>query len=383
MITPIDALARAKSDLIRTQPFFASLICSIPMTPDASVETMETDGRSVKYSPNFVSSLTGPELLFVLAHETLHIVYKHSTRRNGRNPERWNIAADYLINQILSDEKIGKMPASGLYDPDLVARGNATTEGIYALLPDSPESGTPNAPGKPDSSPGTPGPGKPLDKVVDAGADASEIADADAEITAAISAAANVARMSGKLPGALKGLIAENAKPRVDWKSVLRDFLTRRAPLETSFARPKKRFLADDLILPSLNGQNPGHFVLALDMSGSISDEILSVFAREARGIHEDMRPETLTVIYFDSKVSHTDTFSPDDTLTVTRHGGGGTDFAPVMAHVRTLSDVAAIVILTDLDCSSFGEAPDAPVLWVSTLRDRAPYGQIVPMKGI
>ena len=37
-------------------------------------------------------------------------------------------------------------------------------------------------------------------------------------------------------------------------------------------------------------------------------------------------------------------------------------------------------VFLTDLECSDFGDAPDYPVLWVSTEKGEAPFGQIVLM---
>jgi hypothetical protein len=39
-----------------------------------------------------------------------------------------------------------------------------------------------------------------------------------------------------------------------------------------------------------------------------------------------------------------------------------------------------AIVFLTDLCCYSFGEQPDAPVLWVTTDPGKAPFGDVVEM---
>jgi hypothetical protein len=39
-----------------------------------------------------------------------------------------------------------------------------------------------------------------------------------------------------------------------------------------------------------------------------------------------------------------------------------------------------AIVFLTDLCCNSFGDQPDAPVLWVTTDPGKAPFGEVVEM---
>jgi hypothetical protein len=43
--------------------------------------------------------------------------------------------------------------------------------------------------------------------------------------------------------------------------------------------------------------------------------------------------------------------------------------------------DPVACVFLTDLCCSDFGDAPDYPVLWVSTESGTAPFGEVVLMK--
>jgi predicted metal-dependent peptidase len=38
-----------------------------------------------------------------LEHEVMHPALQHHTRRNGRDPSRWNMACDYAINPILVD----------------------------------------------------------------------------------------------------------------------------------------------------------------------------------------------------------------------------------------------------------------------------------------
>ena len=42
-----------------------------------------------------------------------------------------------------------------------------------------------------------------------------------------------------------------------------------------------------------------------------------------------------------------------------------------------------ACVFLTDLCCNDFGTEPDCPVLWVTTMRGDAPFGEVVKMEGV
>ena len=72
--------------------------------------TLATDGRTFYYNLEFVDSLNPKECEFGFAHEVLHNVFDHMGRRNERDPQLSNIAADYAVNQILVDEKIGEVP---------------------------------------------------------------------------------------------------------------------------------------------------------------------------------------------------------------------------------------------------------------------------------
>src|SRR5690606_8727657 len=92
-------------------------------------------------------------------------------------------------------------------------------------------------------------------------------------------------------------------KPKVDWRAVLRRFLSERAKTESSWARPKRRFLGEDLYLPSLGGVKMGRLVVAVDCSGSVNQKLLTDFSTEVNAIREELKPGGLDVIYFDSKV--------------------------------------------------------------------------------
>lgn len=365
-------IARAKSVLILDQPFFASLLFSMDIIEDSSVKTMATNGEEIRYNPEFLESMTDGETVFVMAHETMHAVLQHMHRRGTRNHNRYNIAADYVINDLLVKEKIGTMPKGCLLDPSLVAQGGGTTEGVYDLLPESSESKEAGDEGG------------SMDEVQDAGKDQAETAEKEAEMRVKIVQAANAAKMQGKLTPGIERLVGELTATRQNWKELLRRFLSERTKSELSYAKPKRRFMAEDINLPSLTGEKLGSIVVAVDCSGSINDDLLAKFSNELAGIVQDTMPSTVHVIYFDSEVSHMDTLSPanGDDFKLTAHGGGGTAFSPIFKHIEANDlNPVAVVVLTDLYCSDFGPAPSYPVLWASTGSNQAPFGDVIEIK--
>jgi len=88
-------------------------------------------GQGVVYI-NPGAGLSLEESRFVIAHEALHVALGHQERRQGRDPELFNIACDLMINQWLTEMRFGALPAGGCLDSDLAALGSA--EAIYSKL---------------------------------------------------------------------------------------------------------------------------------------------------------------------------------------------------------------------------------------------------------
>lgn len=367
-----DKIAKAKAGLILDQPFFASILLSMPLIEDKTVPTFGTDGDTIYYNPDFLASLSLQEVTFTLAHEVLHCVFQHMMRRETRNHNRWNIAADYVINDLLQKEKIGVMPQGGLIDSRLVAKGNGTAEGVYSLLPDETEQ---KGPGEQ---------GGAMDKVMDAGIDEATINQKSAEMKVRVIQAQNAAKMCGKMSAGMERLVKELTKTQTDWRTLLRRFLSERAKIDLSFAKPKRRFLAEDIYLPSLTGEKLGCVAVAVDCSGSINERVLSAFESEIRGIFEDTNPAKIKIIYFDSEVLRVQDIEADGEFKLTPIGGGGTAFSPIFDLLaKEMEAPTACVVLTDLECNDFGPAPSYPVLWASTEENsHAPFGEVITLKG-
>lgn len=364
-------LAKAKTALILEHPFVGTIALSMPFEFDESIKTAATNGKRIKFNPEFVDSLTDEEVKFLVAHECFHPMLEHNFRRGERQGRRWNMAADYVINKLLTDESIGRMPKVGLLDANIYNAGHGTSEGIYNILPEQDESG----------GSGAGEPGGPLDDCEDGDGSPAEQQQQQAEWKVKVAQAAQAAKMMGKMTANMQRLVDEVLQPKVDWREVLQKFLVKARTDQRSFARFNRRFIAQGLYLPSVSGEQMGEVCFAVDCSGSIDQKTVNQFAAEIKRVKEDLMPERIHVLYFDSEVSHVESYEQHDDLDIKPHGGGGTDFAPVFDKIIELGiNPVAIVFLTDLCCNSFGDQPDAPVLWVTTDPGKAPFGEVVEM---
>ena len=355
-------VSKAKTALVLEHPFVGSIAMNMPIEYDDSVRTAATDYKKLIFAPSFVEQLNDEELKFLLAHECMHPMLGHNFRRNNRDRKKWNIAGDYVINKLLTDEGIGKMPDVGLLDDNIYQAGGGTSDGIYNLLPEMPDQ-------------------EPLDDCIDADGSPAEQAQAEAEWKVKVAQAAQAAKMMGKMSAGLERIVGDILTPKVDWRDVLQRFVIKARTDERSFARPNRRFIQQGMYLPSITGEVLGEIAFAVDCSGSIGQEEINQFASEIITVWEDQRPLKVHVLYFDSEVSHYDCFDRETMPDVRPHGGGGTAFSPVFEYMQANNiDPVACVFLTDLVCSDFGDAPSFPVLWVSTHADQAPFGEIVMM---
>lgn len=363
-------IEKAKIQLMFKHPFFGAIAMMLPAVISKDVvPTAGVDGKRMYFNPDFCEPLSDPELTFLVAHECMHPMLNHATRLGTRDHFKFNMAGDYIINQLLVDEGIGKFIEGGLLDQLIVDRGG-TTEGIYAILPDVPQ-----------NKQGYGGSGQPYDQVMQSGKTDSEKSQLEQEWKIMAGQALAQAKMAGKLSANLERLVGEILEPKVDWREVLRRFVVKSKTDDRSWARPNRRFAAQGLVLPTVSGEAMGDIMIAVDCSGSISNEILNEFAAEIYGIKDDCMPTNIHVVYFDSEVCHYEKFSRDDELHIEPHGGGGTAFSPVFAFAEE-NDIQPVccVFLTDLYCSDFGNPQPYPVLWVSNGANAAPWGEVVMM---
>ena len=99
-------------------PHLAGLVAAARVSLDDRLPTMGVfaSGRLVA-NPAFVRRLKDNELVFVLAHEMLHLALRTHDRARGADRTEFNYAHDYIINDILRAELGQAIPAGGLDMP--------------------------------------------------------------------------------------------------------------------------------------------------------------------------------------------------------------------------------------------------------------------------
>ena len=362
-------IARAKTHLMLRQPFFGSLAMSLPFIEDSEIPTMCTDGKSVRFNPEFVGQYTIEEIEGVIAHEVMHVALQHPLRIGERDHEVWNMATDYAINQIVIDSGL-QLPEKRLLDEQF--RG-MSAEAIYPrLLQDTPEPEDGWSFGEivtPTNDDGT-------------GMSEADIEALSADIGVKVLQAHATAKMQGKLPAGVDGLIEEISKPKVDWRDKLRTFIGGDQPDDYTWRRPNRKFYGTyGIYMPSVDHYGAGHVVIGVDTSGSVSDAELSQFLGEINAVAEDMQPKSVTVIGCDSSIQSVTEYGQGESIeTLNSTGRGGTAVSPVFDLVEERGlECDSFIYFTDLHVWDFPDtAPEYPVLWVSTDADEAPFGDVV-----
>lgn len=383
----------AKLALISQMPFFGSIICRRPPKFSDKVPTAGVNARGDLFiNPEFVYSLSREEVIFLLAHETMHVVWMHAIRENGRDHRLWNIAADAVINQMLIGMNKSSMrfikggvnmpeykdwAVEKVYD-DLLKKhpemkGNSSPQdgdGDGDAGEDSQSSSGSGSGYDPDSDPM----GNDLDS-----SGASKMTEAEKERRAVetkqmVAEAAMAARKAGQFGGSLAKMVDAMLEVKTPWYSILEQYMVGRSSQRQSWAHPNRRYL-QTAYLPCMEHEpSMGGVVIGIDTSGSIGLEEAKSFISHVNAIMEQCHPAWVKVVYCDHMVERVDEFEPDDyPLTVTDlPGGGGTDMGEVTRWIEDecedLPDVC--IIFTDGYTPFPGSTPCETVWAVTTDTD-------------
>lgn len=374
----MNKMQKAKAKMLLSQVFFATLVMSTPMVIDTTLPTAATDMLTIFYNPAFIEGLTLPQVMFVLAHEVLHIVFKHGLRRGSRNPQLWNIACDYAINLILHESGFEVIQGC-LFDPQFKGM---SAEQIYDKLKQQMDEENKkrkaNGEGKADPSDmhkDTSGMGEDVREP--ANMDAEAKAKAEQRIQQQVAQAANMARMAGKMSAGVARLVDEILNPTVPWPDLLREYMTRTTKDNESWSRRNRRFAS--VYLPSRHSERMGEIVVIADTSGSIGPKEINQVVSEVNAIAAYMRPERIRVVYADAQVAGEETFEDGDEIVCHPAGGGGTDMRVPLKHVEQY-EPEVTVLITDGYTPWPETDPSYPLIVCCTTKVDVPIGQVVRM---
>lgn len=381
----IEKLVTARIGLLLRHPFFGNMATRLKLV-DASdwCPTLATDGRIFYYNNEFVNKLTPKQAEFGFGHEILHNVFEHMFRRGDRDPVLSNIAADYAVNQIMKDEKIGEVPPWIKIYQDNKYRGKSYEE-IYDILYENADKIDISTLGElldehldgvgDDSDSNEPGKGRPKLSPEDRQAIRDEIK--EAILTAAQSAGA------GKVPASIARMIKDLTEPKMDWRELLRMNIQSIIKSNFSFSRPNRKSQHCGAILPGMLFDTTIDVVAAIDMSGSISDKQGTDFVSEIKGIMDEYQEFNLDIFCFDTDVYNYVRFTSDnssDILDYKVKGGGGTDFECIWNFLKDNgNEPKRLIIFTDMyPNGSWGDPDYCDTLFIAhgTTSIVAPFGE-------
>jgi len=303
-------------------------------------------------------ALEPAERIGLVAHEAWHVALMHMLRRGTMDSNYFNIAGDYVINQLLVDNQF-TIPSGGYQDNRF--RGMSTNDVYDIIFKEQPPKNGGQAhdliyvEANPDKSEGK----QPSQ---------TEIEQLKLDIKSIVIQAATQSRMQGEqagnIPGEIVRAIDHLLHPILPWEQILNRFLTEKVKSDYSWQRPNKRFMPD-FYLPTQYSEALEHLTFAIDTSGSVSKKDLQAMLSEIEYIRDTLKPTKLTIIDCDHKIHHIHNVTEDqDILDLTFTGGGGTSCYPVMEYCKD-NPTTALIYFTDLYLREYDKPVDFPVLWI------------------
>ena len=340
-----DMLIKARVDMLVDAPFFGNLATRL-ILKDATkwCPTLATDGKYFYYNKHFVAAMNEKERVFGFGHEILHCVYDHFdvNRRGDRNPMLWNIANDYVINADLIDANIGEQirlvdicfdwkyrskVSEEIYDElfkEMEEQGRiqyVDTFDVHLDREDGDDEGADgmDQPGEGNND-GTDGPIKYTDE---------EKEQIKQEFQNATMQSAKAAG-AGNLPGGVRKMLDKLLNPQLDWRQLLAMQIQSVIRSDYNWMTPSRKGADEGYYLPGMDRETTIDIALALDMSGSIYDDMALDFLSEVKGIMDQYTDFRIHLFCFDTAVHNPQTFDQsniDEFMNYELAGGGGTDF--------------------------------------------------------
>jgi predicted metal-dependent peptidase len=366
-LTAEQRIERCHIDLMNHPNFvaYSGILMIGSVKVDDKCPTAYTNGRDVVYGREFISTLSEPELRGVILHENKHKMYRHISTWHHlwkQNAQKANMACDYVINLEIADE--GKatsgfvaLPSCGLIDEKYRGMDSQT---VFHLLPDDDEQGG-----------GGSGQGSMDEHGWEDGQSmsADEVKELQQEIDNAIRQGAILA---GKVNGSLNRSFTDLMSAKVDWREALREFVSSvsSGKDDSTWRKPSRRWLQHDVYMPSTISESMGSILIAVDTSGSIRDEDINKFLSEVVGIMNNVNPEQVHLLYWDSNVAGHEVYGlgdGDKLMSSTKpKGGGGTTPSCITDYMATnnIKPECSVVLTDGYVGNDWGGDWSSPVLW-------------------
>ena len=395
-------LAKARYTLYGMHPFFAQLAQYLKPQPCKFIPTMGVDANSNLYvNEDFLESLDEKSVLWVLAHEAMHMVtMTHGRKPEGANHIVWNIASDASINMLITDEAhipiINEKIAKPIYGGKWTKYKGATTEAIYFDIMKDPmgtigisledlmsqngdggeggEGGSSGGVKKGDlkgkwwddtaSRLGKKGNAQGMDENGNAVSDGGMTEEQKSQWKQRIASATAAAKSAGKLPGgALADYLTKILEAKKDWRRELRSLAMTALRSQWTWKIPGRRS-GSKIRTPGKEKGVPTA-ICYIDTSGSQSDEDIQRCLSETAKIFKICGGKG-HLILGDAKIYFSGEMKAENLSHLPEVQRGGTDFRVIFDHIEETFKKKPSLLVGFTDCMGpFPDrAPSYPVIW-------------------
>jgi predicted metal-dependent peptidase len=384
-----DSLSKASKDLMLKEPYYGIFLIMLNKVWNNRVPTAGVSKNGINYqltiNEDFWSGLSELQMLGLLKHELLHIAFGHLTTYFKFSDKRLaNVAMDMEINQYI---EASWLPEGGINIDDyaeLNLERKAGSRYYYDQLKQLQDK---------KNKDGTCG-NEPMDQLLD-NIESGNIPDhstwdefenlteaeqklIEKQLQKLLSdAKEQTLKKRGNVPGEIEGVIVveEIVAPKFDWRGFIRRFTGVSTKVFTKKIRRKEnRRFSDN---PGLKVKMRQHMLLAIDTSGSVSDDELREFMSEIYHIYKC--GVDITVVQCDTMIKSIEPYTGKFEMAV--QGRGGTEFDPVLEYFNAnLKKYTSLVYFTDGECWTHVR-PKGNVLWV--LSERSSMNDSLPGKVI
>lgn len=340
-----DRLIQARVAMLIKHDFWGKMATRMRLiNADEWCGTLATDGKNFYYNSKFVLSLGNTnKVIFGFAHEVLHCIYDHIPRTGERDKKLSNIAQDYVINADLIHHNVGQQidEVDIIYDPKYYGWGfeevydelyqNADKIDIDELVQKMLDEHLESSPGG-NSDSDDDGDGNGGDKEISKKRPTFTKDEREAmkdEMREAVIQAAQSSG-AGNLPGGVQRFVNNLTNPKMDWRTLINMKIPSLAKNDYTYQSFNKKYMQQGIIMPGLNREEAIDVCIAIDTSGSISQQILEEQLSEVIGIMDMYQEFTIRVWQFDTEVYGYTEFTKDNAGDIANYqvrGGGGTDF--------------------------------------------------------
>ncbi len=355
----LDALIATKIMAIRKFTFMGYMVMSTNFLACDSIPTMAAcvigkQNTVILNEEFFIKGLKNDaQRLFGMLHELMHIFLFHIGRQteNCYDLRLWNVATDYMINSflwhmnkdvsvngynvielpdwVLHDERFYKKSADEIYHILLKENNGDAKKAAGAHGEDSDITVVIKGNGK--------GKQRSFDQVGKEPMTAQQKTAMTRTVAASIAGdSRNNMKEYGEGTAELFRLFASYNQERVDWKSVLREYIVRASKTRSTYSRVNRRSFGA-VIFPSMTGDHI-NIVFGGDSSGSMGEGDLGEVRDEIKSVMTNFESWEMDIVTCDTSVYSMGHFSSEEgdafeNIDLKMKGGGGTDMNPIIEY--------------------------------------------------